>query len=151
MKTFVWPTGSQNTRSAAFDWNDLSSVINNNRTSKRSKWSFEEEPETVEEEASTSPCIDPEVQNVVEYAKANFAHNIYMGSIQAGISQKEMMVLVKAFLTGYRSIAEAGMSHRLATFIEKVTGQKCFDEHDLTDQQRVQAIDLFVEFINSKL
>ena len=148
MKTFVWPSNSQNVRSSAFDLNDLGSVFNNNRNSNKSKWSFEE---AVEEEASTSTSIDPEVQDVVEYAKANFAHNIYMGSIQAGISQKEMMVLVKAFLTGYRSIAEAGMSYRLAAFIEKVTGQKCFDEHDLTDQQRVQAIDLFVEFINSKL
>lgn len=113
-------------------------------------WPFnsQEEVEEVEEEKTE---VDPEVQQVVEYAKANFAHNIYIGSMQAGISQKEMMVLVKAFLTGYRSIAEAGMSHRLAAFVERVTGQKCFDEHDLTDQQRVQAIDLFVEFINSKL
>lgn len=151
MKTFVWPSNSQNVRSS-FDWNDLSSVLNNsyNKSNKRPKWSnvgFEE----VEEEQSTTSSIDPEVQDVVDNAKANFANYVYIAAMQAGISQREMMVLIKAFLTGYRSIAEAGMSYKLAAFVEKVTGQKCFDEHDLTDEQRVQAIDLFVEFINSKL
>ena len=105
MKTFCWPAGSQNTRSAAFDWNDLGSVLNNNysRSSKRPKWSNEE----IEEEKEAE--VDPVVQDVVDYAKSNFAQQVYMIKVQSGLSEKEIIILIKAFLTGFKTIAEANM------------------------------------------
>lgn len=142
MKTFVWPTSSQNTRSN-FDWNDLSSVLNNNRTSNRSKWSFEEE--------ASIPSIDPAVEKVVEFGKSTFPSAIYQTKMQSGLSDREIIVAFKAVLTGYRSIAEAGMTARLDQLIEQATGFKVIDQFNLTDKQKVQAIDLMVEFLNSKL
>ena len=150
MKTFVWPSSSQNTRSS-FDWNNIKSVLNNNynRTSNRSKWSFEEEQP--EYRSASTPSIDPDVEKAVELGKATLPAAIYEIKTKSGLTDREIIVAFKAVLTGYRSIAEANMTARLDQLIEQATGFKAVDQFNLTDKQKVQAIDLIVEFLNSKL
>ena len=149
MKTFVWPTNSQNVRST-FDWNDLESVLgNSNRTSNRSKWSFEEEQP--EYRSASTPSIDPAVQQCVEYAKSSLPAIIYQIKMTLGLNDHEAIVLLKAAISGIRPIAEANMTNRLNGPIEQLTGYRIINQFKLSDQQMVQAIDLIIEFLNSKL
>ena len=152
MKTFVWPTGSQNTRSSAFDWDDLSSILNNNRTSKRSKWSnvgFEEVEEAKAKEAKAK--VDPKVQECVELGKAALPAAVYQIKMTSGLNDREIIVLLKAVVSAVKPIAEAGMTNRLNGIIEQATGYKISNQFNLSDQQMVQAVDLMIEFLNSKL
>lgn len=149
MKTFVWPSNSQNVRST-FDWNDLESVLgNSNRTSNRSKWSFEKEQP--EYKSASTPSIDPVVQQCVEYGKSTLAARIYQIKMTSGLNDHEIIVLLKAVISGIRPIAEAGMTNRLNGIIEQATGYKISNQFNLSDQQMVQAIDLIIEYLNSKL
>lgn len=146
MKTFVWPSNNQNVRSN-FDWNNIESVLgNSNRSSKRSVWSFEEAEEVEEEKA-----IDPVVEKAVEFGKSTLPTAIYQIKIKSGLTDRDIIVLFKAVLTGYRSIAEANITARLDQLIEQATGFKTVDQFNLSDKQKVQAIDLMVEYLNSKL
>ena len=131
MKTFVWPTGSQNTRSTAFDWNNLDY---NSRTSNKEK------------------AIDPKVQECVEYGKSTLPSTIYQIKMTSGLNDREIIVLLKAVVSAVRPIAEAGMTNRLNNIIEQTTGYRIAnDQFNLSDKQMVQAADLMIEFLNSKL
>ena len=129
MKTFVWPTGSQNTRSAAFDW----STINNYKR-------------------ATSTSIDPKVEECIEYGKEALPAVIYKIKMNSDLNDREIIVLLKAAISAIRPIAEANMTNKLNHIIEQTTGYRIAnDQFNLSDNQMVQAIDLMIEFLNSKL
>ena len=101
--------------------------------------------------SASTPSIDSAVQQCVEFGKATLPAIIYQIKMSSGLNDREIIILLKAVISGIRPIAEANMTNRLNPIIEQITGYKISNQFNLSDQQMVQAIDIMVEYLNSKL